>query len=55
MARKPIANNETIVAKTSNQLKIRIDDLKSFSPLTDNQKIFFDSLLMGQMFLSHQF
>jgi len=53
MARKQTANNETItVAKTTNQLKIRIDDLKQFEPLTDNQKLFFDAYKRGDYFVA---
>jgi hypothetical protein len=44
MARKQSANTEFIntTAKTTNHLKIRIDDLKTFQPLTENQKLFFE-------------
>jgi len=35
---------------TNNSLKIRIDDLKTFNPLTENQKIFFDSYKRGDYF-----
>ena len=53
MARKQTANNETItVAKTTNQLKIRIDDLKQFEPLTENQKLFFDAYKRGDYFVA---
>ena len=33
-------------------LKIRIDDLKTFQPLTDNQKQFFDAYKMGDYFIA---
>jgi predicted ribonuclease YlaK len=36
--------------KHTNALKIRIDDLKTFEPLTDNQKLFFDSYKRGDYF-----
>ena len=53
MARKQTANNEVItVAKTTNQLRIRIDDLKTFQPLTDNQKLFFDAYKRGDYFVA---
>ena len=53
MARKQTANNETItVAKTTNQLKIRIDDLKQFEPLTENQKLFFEAYKRGDYFVA---
>ncbi len=35
----------------TNSLKIRLDDLKTFSPLTDNQKKFFDSYNRGDYFI----
>ena len=31
-------------SKPNNHLKIRIDDLKTFDPLTANQKLFFDEI-----------
>lgn len=37
---------------TSNALKIRIDHLKTFQPLTDNQKIFFDAYKRGDYFIA---
>ena len=46
-------NNEPIQRKqASNQLKIRIDDLKTFDPLTDNQKQFFDAYKRGDYFVA---
>lgn len=59
MARKaavkpPIDNvqsgNPTTTKTVSNSLKIRIDDLKTFNPLTENQKLFFDSYKRGDYF-----
>jgi predicted ribonuclease YlaK len=54
MARKQTANTETITTQQqkNNQLKIRIDDLKTFEPLTNNQKIFFDAYKRGDYFLA---
>ena len=56
MARKQIANNDTIqvksTAKTSNHLKLRIDDLKTFDPLTENQKKFFDAYKRQDYFIA---
>lgn len=56
MARKNQANTEVEVksttAKTSNHLKLRIDDLKTFEPLTDNQKKFFDGYKRGDYFIA---
>jgi phosphate starvation-inducible protein PhoH len=46
-------NNEPIQRKqTGNHLKIRIDDLKTFDPLTDNQKQFFDAYKRGDYFVA---
>lgn len=39
-------------AKTSNALRIKIDDLKTFDPLTDNQKKFFESYKRGDYFIA---
>ena len=38
--------------KISNALKIRIDDLKTFDPLTDNQKKFYDAYKQGDYFIA---
>jgi hypothetical protein len=38
--------------KTSNQLRLRIDNLKTFQPLTDHQKQFFDSYKRGDYFVA---
>jgi predicted ribonuclease YlaK len=38
--------------KSSNHLKLRIDDLKTFQPLTDNQKKFFDAYRQGDYFIA---
>jgi len=54
MARKS-ANNEVItIANKTNQLRVRIDDLKTFQPLTDNQKLFFDAYKRGDYFVALQ-
>lgn len=37
---------------TSNQLRLRLDNLKTFQPLTDNQKKFFDAYKMGDYFIA---
>jgi predicted ribonuclease YlaK len=56
MARKQTANTatetKTSVAKPTNHLRLRIDDLKTFSPLTDNQKLFFDAYKRGDYFVA---
>ena len=38
--------------KVNNSLKLRIDDLKTFEPLTDNQKKFFDAYKRGDYFVA---
>jgi phosphate starvation-inducible PhoH-like protein len=64
MARKPTAKlleNETSEPQSkrtpanqnaNNHLKLRIDDLKTFQPLTDNQKLFFDAYKRGDYFVA---
>ena len=54
MARKQTANTETIKteAKSHNHLKLRIDDLKTFDPLTENQKLFFDAYKRQDYFVA---
>ena len=39
-------------SKPNNHLKIRIDDLKTFDPLTANQKLFFDAYKRGDYFVA---
>ena len=39
-------------AKPTQALKVRIDDLKTFQPLTDNQKAFFDAYKRGDYFVA---
>ena len=36
----------------NNSLKLRLDDLKSFDPLTENQKLFFDAYKRGDYFVA---
>lgn len=36
----------------NNSLKLRLDDLKTFEPLTDNQKLFFDAYTGGDYFVA---
>jgi phosphate starvation-inducible protein PhoH len=55
MARKQAANTEIIQtnqAKQTNHLKLRIDDLKTFEPLTENQKLFFDAYKRQDYFIA---
>jgi len=54
MARKPTSTAETdaeVKQKVNHHLKLRIDDLKTFEPLTENQKKFFDAYKRGDMFI----
>ena len=63
MARKSgtakTANTEPDISQTTprlksvnNTLKLRLDDLKTFEPLTDNQKLFFDAYKRGDYFVA---
>ena len=62
MARKPnaalkVVDNESSEPinqrrTTTNHLKLRLDDLKTFDPLTENQKIFFDAYKRGDYFVA---
>jgi len=58
MARAPVKkqqeHNEEREPKpiASNQLKIRLDNLKTFQPLTENQKLFFDAYKRGDYFVA---
>ena len=45
-------DNKPQQPKPSNHLKLRIDDLKTFEPLTDNQKKFFDAYKIGDYFIA---
>lgn len=39
-------------SRQTNALRIKIDDLKTFQPLTDNQKIFFEAYKQGDYFVA---
>ena len=56
MARKSQATvtdeQQKPAVKQSNALKIKIDDLKTFEPLTENQKKFFDAYKRGDYFVA---
>lgn len=43
---------KTSLKVVNNSLRIRIDDLKTFQPLTDNQKKFFDAYKIGDYFIA---
>jgi len=55
-ALKSVVDNESLDkiprVAVNNSLKIRVDDLKTFSPLTENQKIFFDAYKRGDYFVT---
>lgn len=54
MARKANTQIQTDerVKVISNHLTLRLDDLKTFTPLTDNQKKFFDAYKIGDYFIA---
>lgn len=58
MAKKPVVYNDECASKDerqythSNSLKLKIDNLKTISPLTDNQKKFFDAYKRGDYFIA---
>lgn len=55
MARKQTVNTEMeekVSKPVNNHLKIRIDDLKTFDPLTENQKKFFEAYKRGDYFVA---
>lgn len=45
-------DEKTPLKVVNNSLKIRIDDLKTFQPLTENQKKFFDAYKIGDYFIA---
>jgi phosphate starvation-inducible protein PhoH len=45
-------DEKPVLKAINNTLKVRIDDLKTFSPLTDNQKKFFDAYKIGDYFIA---
>ena len=49
---KLVNNTEEERPITSNSLKIKLDHLKTFDPLTDNQKKFFDAYKRGDYFVA---
>jgi predicted ribonuclease YlaK len=46
------ALRQPVTSTINNSLKLRIDDLKTFDPLTDNQKLFFDAYKRGDYFVA---
>lgn len=59
MSRKPRVNEQyfdeqpevTVKPPASNRLKMRIEDLKTFAPLTENQQLFFENYKLGDYFM----
>lgn len=53
---KPVDNEAyekvTPIKTTNNSLRIRLDDLKTFEPLTVNQKLFYDAYKRGDYFVA---
>ena len=45
-------SEKTRETKPNNSLKIRIDDLKTFDPLTAHQKNFYDAYKQGDYFIA---
>lgn len=53
MARKPVTpQEEQKQQQVSQSLKIKLDTLKTFDPLTANQKLFFDAYKRGDYFVA---
>lgn len=44
--------NETKPIKPTQSLKIRLDDLRTFEPLTENQRLFYDAYKRGDYFVA---
>ena len=52
LAHENVVELKTPTPKPSNHLRLRIDDLKTFDPLTQNQKLFFDAYKRGDYFVA---
>ena len=52
LAHENVVELKTPTSKPSNHLRLRIDDLKTFDPLTQNQKLFFDAYKRGDYFVA---
>ena len=50
VAVKDNEHSEPKLKAVNNHLKLRIDDLQTFAPLTANQKLFFDAYKRGDYF-----
>jgi predicted ribonuclease YlaK len=53
-ALKQVYSSEEVTdySKPTNRLKLRLDDMKTFQPLTENQKIFFDAYKRQDYFIA---
>ena len=52
-ARKTLEHEEKVeIPKVNNSLKIRIDDLKTFEPLTENQRKFYEAYKRQDYFVA---
>ena len=51
---KQVCSNEDVsdYSKPTNRLKLRLDDMKTFQPLTENQRIFFDAYKRQDYFIA---
>lgn len=52
LAHENVVELKTPTPRPSNHLRLRIDDLKTFDPLTQNQKLFFDAYKRGDYFVA---
>jgi predicted ribonuclease YlaK len=54
--RDDVVDNVEYIARhqpaVSNALRIKLDHLKTFEPLTENQKLFFDAYKIGDYFVA---
>ena len=53
-ALKQVYSSEEVLefSKPTNRLKLRLDDMKTFQPLTDNQNKFFQAYKQGDYFIA---
>ncbi len=53
-ALKQVYSSEDVTdySKPTNRLKLRLDDMKTFQPLTENQRIFFDAYKRQDYFIA---
>ena len=53
-ALKQVYSSEEVLdfSKPTNRLRLRLDDMKTFQPLTDNQNKFFQAYKQGDYFIA---